>query len=154
MATQQMKEYYRHGIWQLHITHKTNTRCNHHGWSPTIPRRVSCQSKDAQLPTQGWLPCLALLGPIWPGLTPFCLGCPCLAPFGSVWSCLALSVPFGPVWPCLALFGPVWPHLALFGLIWPCLTCFTPSGSICSCLAPFGTLSTWFNTIQSSLTTF
>ena len=49
-------------------------------------------------PTQGWLPRLALLGPIW-----------------RVWPCLAL---FGPVWPRLALFGPV--ELATFGSVWPC----------------------------------
>ena len=100
------------------------------GWSPTITWRV--------------IPRLALLGPIWPGLIQFGLNCPCLAPFGSVWSCLALSAPF----------GPVWSYLAPFCLVWPCLDYLTPSGFFCSCLAQFGTLLTRFNTIQSSLTPF
>ena len=38
---------------------------NCHGWSPTIPVRVTRRPKDGHPPTQGWLSHLALLGPIW-----------------------------------------------------------------------------------------
>ena len=102
-----------------------------HGWSPMIPRRVTCQSKIGHPPTQGWLPRLALPGPIWPGLTPFGLGCPCFAHlvlFGPVWPRLAPSAPLGPIWPhlttfdhvlpCLTLFDPIWLYLPLFVPVW------------------------------------
>ena len=94
---------------KLYLTHKTKTNC--HGWSPTIPRRVTCQPEDGHT--------------VWPGLTPFGLGCPCLAPMGPVWPCLTL---FGPVWSPVSIcsrftpFGtvfPIWLRLDWFGLVWP-----------------------------------
>ena len=132
-----------------------------HGWSPTIPRRITSQPKDGHPPTQQWSTHLALFGPVlqhltrvahvWPHLVPFVPIWPHLTQFPSVWPCLAL---FGLVWPCVAQFGPVWPSLVLlgpilsflvlFGLfqcIAPHLTtcCLTPSDPICPCLALFYT---------------
>ena len=122
MVTHQKEAYYRHGIWQIHITHKTNTR-----WQ--LPWMVPYHSCEGHPQTQGWSPTnprmVIPFGPAWPYLTPSGLGCPCLAKFGPVWPHFVL---FGPIWP-------VWPHLAPFDLV---LTCLTLSGPICPCLALFG----------------
>ena len=47
MVTHQKEVYYRHGIWQLHITHKTNTR-----WQ--LPWMVPYHSCEGHPQTQGW----------------------------------------------------------------------------------------------------
>ena len=48
-VTHQKELYYRLGIWQLHITHKTNNR-----WQ--LPRMVTYHPYYAWPPTQGWSP--------------------------------------------------------------------------------------------------
>ena len=85
MVTQQKEVSYRLRFWELYITHNLTPRDNCHEWSPTIPRRVTCQPKDGPPLTQGWLPHFAMLGPSWLRLTPFSRGCPCCL----IWSSLA-----------------------------------------------------------------
>ena len=82
MVTNQKEVYYRLWILKLHITHKTNTR-----WQ--LPWMVTYHSCEGHPQTQGWSPTnprmVIPFGPAWPYLTPFGLGCPCLAPLGPVW---------------------------------------------------------------------
>ena len=71
---------------------------NCHGWSLTIPWRVTHQTKHGHPPTKEWSPQMALLA-AWPLLAQsdtFWTGLPMFGPI-----CL---VPLDPVLPCLVLF--------------------------------------------------
>ena len=51
MVTHEKDKNYRHGIWHLDWTQKTNTRWHlPWRWSPTIPRMVTHQPKDGHPP--------------------------------------------------------------------------------------------------------
>ena len=53
MITHQREVYYRLGNEHLHITRKTNTRCNCYGWPPTNPRMVT-QQKEVSYRLRFW----------------------------------------------------------------------------------------------------
>ena len=129
MVTQQKEVSYRLRFWELYITHNLTPRDSCHEWSPTIPRRVTCQPKDGPPLTQGWLPHFAMLGPSWLRLTPFSRGCPCCL----IWSSLAPSGPItGQHLKTYTRYGFIkgtWRHRNCHGTLWSQLK-YSPHGYI------------------------